>query len=129
MENNHKLALYVSYYLSRFDKITYQNLGYGKQQPTHKKIGEILGVNPHTVQNWRDQFDLIHGNRKGWHQREMTESRLNVVRALTDLDESEAREIVIEILSGKIDDEPNSKVSLLQSLSMIQIKKVQRSLL
>lgn len=75
MENNHKLALYVSYYLSRFDKIAYEHLGFGKQQPTHKRIGEILGVKPHTVQNWRDQFDPIHGNRKGWHQREMTQSR------------------------------------------------------
>jgi len=51
MENNHKLALYVSYYLSRFDKIAYERLGFGKQQLTHKRIGEILGVNPHTIQN------------------------------------------------------------------------------
>lgn len=76
MENNHKLALYVAYYLSRFDKIAYEHLGFGKQQLTHKSIGKILGVNPHTIQNWRDQFDPIHGNRKGWYQREMTQSRL-----------------------------------------------------
>lgn len=112
MENNHKLALYVSYYLSRFDKIAYEHLGFGKQQPTHKRIGEILGVNPHTVQNWRDQFDPIHGNRKGWHQREMTQSRLSVVRALADLNEAEVRSIVDEILSGKIDDEPALKNQL-----------------
>lgn len=126
MENNHKLALYVSYYLSRFDKIAYQNLGYGKQQPTHKKIGEILEINPHTVQNWRDQFDPIHGNRKGWYQREMTQSRLNVVRALGDLNESEVRSIVDEILSGKIDDEPVLKSQLISIVADETNEKVDK---
>ena len=65
MENNHKLGLYVSYYLSRFDKEAYQNLGYGKQVPTHKKIGELLEINFHTIRNWRDQFDPLHGHKLG----------------------------------------------------------------
>jgi len=42
----------------------------------------------------------------------MTQSRLNVVRALGDLNESEVRSIVDEILSGKIDDEPALKSQL-----------------
>ncbi len=91
MESNHKFALNLSYYLSCFDKIAYEHLGFGKQQLTHKRIGEILGINPNTIQNWRDQFDPIHGNRKGWYQREMTQSRLNFVRALVGLNESDVR--------------------------------------
>lgn len=126
METNHKLALYVAYYLSRFDKIAYQNMGYGKQQPTHKRIGELLGVNPYTIQNWRDQFDPIHGNRKGWHQREMTQSRLNVVRALADLNESEVKSIVDEILSGKIEDEPALKSQLTSIVANERKEKVDK---
>lgn len=113
MENNHKLGLYVSYYLSRFDKEAYQNLGYGKQVPTHKKIGELLKINFHTIRNWRDQFDPLHGHRLGWYQREITQSRINVANALEDLSEQQVRGIVNDILSGKIKEEPEEEAQLL----------------
>jgi hypothetical protein len=113
MHNNHKLGLFVSYYLSRFDKEAYQNLGYGKQTLTNKKIGELLDVNPYTIQNWRDQFDPLHGHRKGWYQREITQSRINVAKALEDLTESQVRGIVQDILSGKIKEDPSEELQLL----------------
>jgi len=95
MEDNHKLGLYVSYYLSRFDDEAYQNLGFGKQLETHNKIGELLSVNSHTVKNWRDEFDPLFGHRADWYQRPMIPSRLNVSQALELLDEFNARNIVI----------------------------------
>lgn len=113
MENNHKLGLYISYYLSRFDKEAYKNLGYGKQVLTHQKIGELLNVNPHTIQNWRDQFDPLHGHRKGWYQREITQSRINVAKALEDLNEAQVRGIVNDILSGKIQEDSLEEAQLL----------------
>ena len=115
MENNHKLGLYVSYYLSRFDKAAYQNLGFGKQVSTHKKIGELLNINPYTIQNWRDQFDPLHGHRVGWHQREITQSRINVAKALEDLNEVQVQSIVNDILSGKIKEEPLEEAQLLSA--------------
>ncbi len=102
MEDNHKLGLYVSYYLSRFDEQAYQNLGFGNQLETHNKIGEILSINPHTVKNWRDEFDPLFGHRVGWYQRPLSPSRVRVVNALEDLDELQVRGIVNDILSGKI---------------------------
>ena len=113
MENNHKLGLYVSYYLSRFDKEAYKNLGYGKQRATHQKIGELLDINSYTIHNWRDQFDPLHGHRVGWYQREITQSRINVARALEDLNEPQVRSIVNDILSGKIIEEPQEEAQLL----------------
>ncbi|MEO6547715.1 MAG: DUF3883 domain-containing protein [Ferruginibacter sp.] len=117
MENNHKLGLYVSYYLSRFDKEAYQNLGFGKQVPTHKKIGELLKINFHTIRNWRDQFDPIHRHRVGWHQREITQSRINVAKALEDLNEVQVRGIVIDILTGMIKEEPEEEAQLLSIIT------------
>lgn len=44
MELSHKKALVVAFYLSKFDRIAYENLGFGNMTLTHRKIGEALGV-------------------------------------------------------------------------------------
>lgn len=101
MEFNNTLCLYVSYYLSRFDREAYKNLGYKSMLDAHKSIGKILKVNPNTVQNMRDEFDPLHGHRKGWYQAPLSPSRVTVVRALENLDELTIRNIVLEILENK----------------------------
>ncbi|NAS31040.1 DUF3883 domain-containing protein [Flavobacteriaceae bacterium R38] len=100
MDNNHKLALYVGYYLSRFNKEAYYNLGFKTQKKAHQKIGAILKVNPNTIKNMRDEFDPIHGFRVGWHQRPMSPSRLHIVNALEKLNEFDIRGIINDILTG-----------------------------
>lgn len=117
MENNRKLGLYVSYYLARFDEQAYQNLGFGNQLQTHKKISEILSVKQQTVQNWRDEFDPLFGHRAGWHQRPMNPSRIRVAQALENLDELQVRSIAKDILSGKIKEEPDEEEQLLSIAS------------
>jgi len=117
MENNHKLGLYVSYYLARFDKQAYQNLEFGNQLATHIKIGELLSVNPHTVKNWRDEFDPLFGHRAGWYQRPMNPSRIRVAQALENLDEIQVRSIVNDILTGKTQEEPDEEQQLLSIAS------------
>jgi hypothetical protein len=117
MENNHKLGLYISYYLARFDKDAYTKLGYGNQSQTHKKIGELLSVKPQTVQNWRDEFDPLFGHRAGWYQRPMNPSRIRVAQALENLDELQVRSIAKDILTGKIQEEPEEEEQLLSIAS------------
>lgn len=123
MENNHKLGLYVSYYLARFDKAAYGNLGYGNKLETHKKIGELLSVNSNTVQNWRDEFDPLFEHRAGWYQRPMSPSRVSVVQALEDLNEPQIREIVLDILSGRIQDNEEELEQLLKVVTTDDRKK------
>jgi len=101
MDGNHILGLYVSYYLARFDKIAYKNLNYGNRRQTHREIGRILSVNPNTVQNWRDEFDPLFGNRVGWYQRPLSPTRVQVCNALNDLSEPEIKLIVKKILKYK----------------------------
>jgi len=117
MENDHKLGLYVSYYLARFDSEGYQKLGFGNQIETHTKIGDLLSVNPHTVKNWRDEFDPMFGHRAGWYQRPMSPSRVKVLQALENLDEPQIRAIVKDILSGKLKNEPEENELLLSIVS------------
>lgn len=108
MENNHKLALYVAYYLAKFDKQALTNLGYKNWESAFIDISSKLAVKKHSVRNWRDEFDPLFGYRAGWHQRPMSPSRTNVALALENLDESDVRTIVEDILSGNIEsDEQN----------------------
>lgn len=100
MEHNHKLGLYVSYYLARFSKTAYANLGYGNMFKSHEEIGKLLSIPSNTIRNWRDEFDPLFGHRAGWYQRPMTQSRLRVVEALEELDEISIRGIVLDILKG-----------------------------
>lgn len=101
MEHNNSLALIVAYYLSKFDQVAYRNLGYGNNKATYERVGKLLGVNPNSVNNMRDEFDPIHENpRRGWYQRPLRPSRAKVVELFQDLSEPELRGIVTEILTG-----------------------------
>ncbi len=117
MKDNHILGLYVSYYLSRFNTEAYRNLGYGNQSQTHRIIGELLSVKPQTVKNWRDEFDPLFEHRAGWYQRPMIPSRICVAQALENLKEYQVRGIVKDILTGKINQEPDEEEQLLHIVS------------
>lgn len=102
MENNHKLTLYITYYLARFDKVALHNLGYKNWESAFVDISNKLGVKKHSVRNWRDEFDPLFGFRAGWYQRPMSPSRINVALAFENLEESEIRAIIEDILTGEI---------------------------
>lgn len=123
MERNHVLCLYVSYYLSRFNEVAYDALGYGNMNETHIKIGEILETNPHTVKNMRDQSDPLHEFRAGWYQKPLSPSRVKVVQALQDLDEIQIRKFVLDILSGKVSQEPDLEEQLISIASEEKFSK------
>lgn len=95
MERNHILGMVCGYYLSRFDRVAYSNLGFETQQATHEALGTSLGVPPESIKNWRDEFDPVHDNpRRGWHRREMYPSRRRTIEALGHLTEPELQVLV-----------------------------------
>jgi len=117
MEENHKLTLYISYYLSRFNELGLANLGYSTWNEAFDDVAQKLNVNKHSVKNWRDEFDPLHGHRAGWHQLPMSPSRVRVVRALEGLEEEEIRSLVIDILDGSIKDDIENYEELLKVVS------------
>ena len=123
MDTNHKLALYVTYYLSRFNRAGLNNLGYSTWNQAFTDIANKLNVNLHSVKNWRDEFDPIHEDRAGWHQRPMRPSRVRVVQALETMQENEILSIVINILNGKIKEQPNNLSELLAIIPKAEEKE------
>lgn len=113
MENNHKLTLFITYYLARFDKIALEKLGYNSWESAFLDISIKLNVKKHSVRNWRDEFDPLFGYRAGWYQRPMSPSRTNVALALENMEEPEIRVIVEDILSGKIESKTENLNQLL----------------
>jgi hypothetical protein len=88
------------YFLSRFDQIAYESLGYETQQATHDALGKALGVPPESIKNWRDEFDPVHDNpRLGWRGREMYPSRRRTIEALGDRDHNELLWLIKAILT------------------------------
>lgn len=100
MEKSHKLAHIVAYYLSRFDKVALENLGFKTASEAFHKVGEALQIKPNYVKFRRDDFDVVHPHRKGWYKRDLSSNIVNTVNALGELDEETLRSIVQDILSG-----------------------------
>lgn len=115
MDKSHKLALYVAYYLSRFDLIAYRSLGFENRSKAHHKLGKLLKVKPATLKNMRDEFDPIHGHRAGWYQRPMSPTRVRIVEALEELSQEEIFEIVTIIIGG-ISYQENEELDILANI-------------
>ena len=102
MAANRVAALIVCYFLSRFDAEARKSLGYATWNDAYASIGKALKVNPTSIKNMRDEFDPIHqNNRKGWHQRPLRPSRVDVVEKFGELAQTEMLEIVKGILWEK----------------------------
>ena len=101
MDDAHKRALVLAYYLSRFDKKGYQALGFGTWGDAYAGIGLAVGVPSATVKHMRDSFDpYCSPVRKGWHQRPVLRSRVQVMEAYSDVSGDALYEIARDILRG-----------------------------
>lgn len=126
MDSNRKLAHIVAYYLSRFDKVALSNLRYKTDKDAFHKIAEALGVLPNYIKFRRDEFDVAHPHRKGWHKRPMTMSIINTINALQDIDELTLRSIVLDILAQEKDIEVSENLEPLIKIIPDEKKKKQK---
>jgi len=105
LEDRNKLALIVSYYLSKYDLKGIEKLGYKTYKQAFETISNILSVKATTIKNMRDDFDPLHPNKRvGWYQRELRPSRLTVVEKFGDLSEESLTSIVKDILYNNKND-------------------------
>ena len=101
MTPENRLALIVALYLSKFDVVAYQALGYNNWTQALEIIGQQLGVKPNTVKQMREQFDPLYPNpRVGWYQRPMLRSRIETMQQFGELSLTSYTKLVQTILQG-----------------------------
>lgn len=96
--NANQLAIIVAYYLSKFDKLGLQKLGFKTYSEAFETTARVLGVKKNYVKFRRDEFDPVHPWRKGWI-REMDKRIIKSIEVLQNIDEPDLREIVLGILN------------------------------
>lgn len=65
-------AILIGLYLSKFDLLGLQELGFDSATQAFNVLGYSIGVKPASIKNYRDEFDPYFPNqRKGWHKREL----------------------------------------------------------
>jgi hypothetical protein len=131
MKQSNALALIVAYYLSKYDDLAYEQLGFKKGQKTaaHKELGRILGVNSNSVKNMRDEFDPIHDNpRAGWHQRPLRPSRAKVVEQFQEMTQEEIRDFVLELLTNPKFSHTEEVEEIVEPISRREGKKTTKSI-
>lgn len=97
MDSRYKV-LVVAFYLAKFDKEATENLKCSTFTEVKNLVGEKLNINPNTIKNRRDDFDPLFSHRKGWYQRELSPTHLDVVKNFDSLSEPALRKIVEDIL-------------------------------
>ena len=64
-------SILAGLYLSKFDVVGLESLGFENYTEAFNVVGFALGVQPRSVKNYRDEFDpLFPNDRQGWHKRE-----------------------------------------------------------
>jgi len=52
MKESHLLALVVAYYLSRFDRVAYEDMGFATITDAHHQIGRLWKLEVSEVDHW-----------------------------------------------------------------------------
>lgn len=115
MERNHQLALIIAYYLSRFDRLGLESIGYSTFEEAFKATSVALNIKSNTVKNMRDEFDPNFDNpRAGWHQRKPRPSRQAVITKFDNYSKIEMANIVKRIIADPLSDELTELIDSLE---------------
>lgn len=96
-------AIIVAYAMSRLDRSLLRHFGFSSWRIAFNKAGKLLGVPPASMKNLRDEFDPVHGLRKGWHKRPLRPNRQRVLSEFCEVSDEALFEIVKRLLHGDRD--------------------------
>lgn len=116
MDPGKELAYVVAFYLSKFNSVALQNLGFKTDKQAFTEFGERLKVLPSYIRFRRDEFDVIHPHRKGWVNRTHSKRTLATINALSNIDERSFSIIIKDILKSNIEDLDAYNLSQLLSI-------------
>ncbi len=115
--------LIICFYLAKFDRKALSELGYQTQTKAFKEIGKALGVPSRTVQNRRDDFDVLFPYREGWKKRSFSPVNREVIEKFENSTEFELRHVVIEILANKGSESVEGLDKLVEEIDLVGREK------
>ena len=102
MAPENQLALIVALFLSKFDVVALQALGYASWSDCYADVAARLEVKSTTIKHMRDHFDPYYPNpRVGWYQRPMLPSRIETMQQFGELSLASFTKLVQTILQSQ----------------------------
>ena len=99
LKNREKLII-CALFLSKFDCLAYQKLGFSSFIEAFNVLGYALGGKPSSIKNYRDEFDPYFDNeRKGWHKRQMREYCSNIYEKYKDMEFIDFYELICSFIN------------------------------
>jgi len=87
MTDTNKKEMLAGLFLSKFSKDGLRRLGYASFKDAYEGLSNLVGGNPLSVRNYRDEFDPVFPNgRRGYHGRKMMPSRKAMLDEFGGLD-------------------------------------------
>lgn len=95
------LASIVAFYLSKFNDLALQRLGFKTYANAFNESAKLLNVKPNYIKLRRDEFDPVYNWRKGWRNRPMAKMVSNIITLFDNVSESDMYAITTDILYHK----------------------------
>jgi len=93
-------AIVVAYAMSRLDAAFLARFHFKSWRAAFASTGASLGVPAASMKNLRDEFDPLHGFRRGWHQRPLRPNRQRVLSEFCEVSDDALLEVVENLLRG-----------------------------
>lgn len=84
--------------MSRLNERFLSRFRYGSWKTAFSETGRTLGVPAASMKNLRDEFDPLHGFRKGWHKRPLRPNRQRVLAEFCDVSDDALLEIADRLI-------------------------------
>lgn len=92
-------AIIVAYAMSRLNDVFLARFRFKSWRSAFASASSSLGVPATSMKNLRDEFDPLHGFRKGWHQRPMRPNRQRVLSEFSEVSDDALLEVVDRLLA------------------------------
>jgi hypothetical protein len=92
-------AIIVAYAMSRLDDVFLARFRFKTWRSAFASTGSTLGVPAASMKNLRDEFDPLHGLRKGWHQRPIRPNRQRVLSEFCEVSDDALLEVADRLLA------------------------------
>lgn len=106
-------AIIVAYAMSRLNEVFLARFRFKSWRAAFAATGAALDVPPTSMKNLRDEFDPLHGFRKGWHKRPLRNNRQRVLAEFCDISD----DALLEVVDGLLRKDAETSAAVVEPLA------------